>query len=248
MSDQVVLWNAKEAQARCEVFVQSLSDMRSDLLDHYNHKGHCALRYSDDWPGFFAYCKERLKLESNEQTIRLQIATAQVSREVGVEVPMVIARQIGKLPREQQKEVYDEVIGAREKAGQRSANQMEPDARRVVRRIMGIEEKPPKPPVSTTDTEPSSVSLHNQGVDAHYREMGIPTPAEQMAALAPIDPEVAEKFVSGPFTEPLNYREAYSEARALLCRFAKAYMVNNQNDLIELCHKAREFLALYREP
>lgn len=233
MTDQIVLWNAKETVSHCEEFVRDYAKMRNALLDHYQHKGHVALRYSDDWSGFHSYCLERLKLESKLDTIKLQISTAQVSREVGVDVPMVIGRQFVKLPPDKRKEVYDEVIGAREKAGQRSANQMEQDVRRVVRRIMGVEEPAPAPPVSTTDeVEPGVITLEDDST---------------ISDIVPAYP-VPEGHPDNPFTEPLNYREAYSAARALLCRFASAVGNGGRDeDIMPVYIGAREFLNKYRE-
>lgn len=228
MSNQIVLWNAKEAKEHCEEFVQSYAKMRNDLLDHYNHKGHVALRYSDDWAGFFSYCKERLKLDSNERTIRLQISTAQVSREVGVEVPMVISRQLVKLPPEKVKEVYDEVIGARQQAGQRSANQMEPDVRRVVRRVMGVPEPEPAPPVSVTDTG---------GVTGFASTV---FPQDEM-------PIVSGVLIETPGEVPrilIRETEAViSPERIMLCVFYAAYRDNNQEALLALFSKVGAYLA-----
>lgn len=226
MSSQIVLWNAKEAKQKCEEFVRDYAKFRNDLLDHFNHKGHVALRYTDDWQGFFTYCRERLKLESNEQTIRLQISTAQVSREVGVEVPMVISRQLAKLPPEQQKGVYDEVIGARQKAGQRSANQMEPDVRRVVRRVMGVAEPLP---VSKTDKEPPASQTN--GADLTIVVGAGPRTADVETETANHPPDV-KLLTEGP----------YSEARGLLCEFVDAYEAADQEKLLIVYTTARLFI------
>lgn len=229
----IVLWNAKETVSHCEEFVRDYAKMRNALLDHYQHKGHVALRYSDDWGGFHSYCLERLKLDSKLDTIKLQIATAQVSREVGVDVPMVIGRQFVKLPPDKRKEVYDEVIGAREKAGQRSANQMEQDVRRVVRRIMGVDEPAPAPPVSTTDEPPKFVV----GVDMGSKDGDMTVVAYPLPDGHP----------DNPFTEPPTFEatdaEAYGLARALLCEFFYAYRDNNQEAILSIFSRVKAFLA-----
>jgi len=157
-SEPVVLWNAKEAKREADRFVKNYADLRMSVYEHYKHKAHVALKYDDSMAGFAAYCREKLKLDSDPTTIKLQIAAAQVSETVGVDVPMVIGRHIAKLPAADQKAVYEEVVQARqgEGAAAKSANEMEEDVRRVVRQRLGVEDKP-KPAVSPTNgTAPQS--------------------------------------------------------------------------------------------
>lgn len=265
MSKGVVLWNAKEAKEHCEQFTKDYAALRNNLLDHLDHKGHVALKYSDDWDGFFAYCKEKLKLELAPATIRLQISTAQVSREVGVDVPMVISRQLAKLPPEKQKGVYDEVIGAREVAGQRSANQMEPDVRRVVRREMGVVDPAPfpitnnppvpvtydvnghpRPPSVVTDT----VKEWNPRNDTETADTVFGMPKSAPAVVIGVDTGQEgeslfvenHKVAEGP--SPFSYSIAYEQARALLRRFVAAYASANQDAMVELYAETIPFLEV----
>lgn len=162
VSEPVVLWNPKEAKREADRFVKNYADLRMSVYEHFKHKAHVALKFEDSHAGFAAYCHEKLRLDSDPSTIRLQIAAAQVSETVGVDVPMVIARHIAKLPREQQKSVHDEVVTARqpEGAAAKSANEMEEDVRRVVRQRLGVEDKPKStPPVSNTN--PPYPNEHN---------------------------------------------------------------------------------------
>lgn len=212
----VVLWNEKETDAKCAEFVADYAAMRRKLCDHYEHKGHVAKRYEDSWTGFMAYCRERLRLELSEQTVRLQISAAQVSREVGVDVPMVIGRHLAKLPKDKQKEIYDEVIGAREKAGQRSANEMEPDVRKVVRREMGIVEKPApiSPTDEFTDQATPETGLIGAGTPATYAEAQAATaedfgliPAQEAHSEGRLAALPASLYAQEPRTEDLEPEE-----------------------------------------
>lgn len=256
MSKGIVLWNAREAKEKCEQFAKNYAQLRSDLLDHLEHKGHVALKYDDSMDGFFLYCREKLKLELSPKTIQLQIATAQVSREVGVEVPMVISRQLAKLPpgTGQRKAIYDEVIGAREVAGQRGANQMEPDVRKVVRREMGIVEKP-APEQSVTTDESASTDVH-VGID-----YGAPDGSSTVVVLVdgsiidsslmrdvPMEPaqetRTDEMEAETPISPPADYHNSHSFSGAVIviqC-FVAAYESGNQEGLLGTFMTAKRFL------
>lgn len=237
MSKSIVLWNKTEAKEKCAEFVKDYAQLRQNLLDHLDHKGHVALGFKDDWDGFYAYCRDCLKLELHPKTIRLQIDAAQLSREVGTDVPMVITKQLQKLPEEKRAGTYAEVVTAREVAGQRTANQMAVDVGRVVKREL----KQPAPPSLA-----GSGTFHSDVEDDLYPVIEAKIAARNgvEAQLPPQTPETPQNGSQGPRKAnlPVDFRQAYTEGRKLLRRFVTAFLASNQQDLTKLCIDVDEYL------
>lgn len=230
MSESLVLLNATEAKSKLIVIANTHKEFREKLYEFYVLKGHVALRYEDTFDGLYQCVKEHAHLSYSKDAIQAQIGAAEVSAEVGKDVPIAIGRQLVKLPVGQRKAIYDEVIGAREKAGQRSANQMEPDVRRVVAKELRAAAGPIGTGTPATYAEAQAATAVDFGL----------VPAQE-ARTADLEVEVPNYAPTGE----LNYQGAFRAARRVLCDFVAAYGSGDKESELGAYMNAKIVLTKY---
>lgn len=258
--------SVKEAREATEEFVAKRDNLYADLLSLYYRGAHIRLGCPDSIEGFHAYAQEYLGLGMTEQTIRNKITAAEVSAVVDKPVPIVIARQLARLPDADAKRRIWGELQARETHGTRSANEMERDAKRIVDRelkplpekaeqLIHIEPSPHRHSLPMfNEPRPTPPVTSVQRPDGKF-EFVEPRPEGDRRTIADIyvpSLETAPQDAQEPHREDLEANEGkrlsmphcdpdISDALPLLQCFCKTYLAGGPYD--ELYHDVRKFLA-----
>lgn len=244
-------WSKKEAERNAEEFVHDARQLWRRLTEHWFHKAHAALGYPDDLRGFTEYASERLSLSYSTAAIRLQIAAAEVSANVGADVPIKVAEHLSRVDPEVQVRLWEELnVSGRERAGLRSGNQMGIDAMRIVGRELRPKLPPaPEPQPPAVDAKFTDEQIEEEMHDAvdkmiHKNAQEGPNPAilSDLGENAANDTTETDYVTGEQFPPERTDVEVYlQQAVCLMRKFCGAYINGEQMD--GLYHDVRKWLA-----